>query len=118
MLPKPLICEGCPLYQTGHGFVPDENIEGATVYVLEQNPGEQEEKEGKPKVGKVGQEEQANFFPRAGLIRGRSVSLGNVLRCRWNGTNAMPVGDALKQAVAYCSRYFTPPPSTRLFVAE
>ena len=118
MLPKPPTCEGCPLYQTGQGFVPDENIEGAQVYVLAQNPGEQEEKEGKPKVGKVGQEESANFFPRAGLIRGRNVSLGNVLRCRFNQTNAMPTGDTLKQAVAHCSRYFHPPASTRLFVAE
>ena len=68
MLPKPPACVGCPLYQTGQGFVPDENIEGAQVYVLAQNPGEQEEKEGKPKVGKVGQEEFSMFRRPARFI--------------------------------------------------
>lgn len=118
MLPKPKWCESCPLYQSGMGFVPDEVIEESEVFLLAQNPGEVEEAQGKPKVGKVGQEEQAHFFPRAGLIRGRSVSLGNVLRCRYQNSNSMPTGDTLKQAVQHCARYFTPPASTKLFVAE
>ena len=118
MLPRPQECEGCPLNTGIGGFTPDETIEGAEVFILAQSPGINEEAQGKPKVGKVGQEEQANFFPRAGLVRGSSVSLGNVLRCRFNNSNAMPTGAALTQAVAHCSRYFHPPISTKLFVAE
>jgi uracil-DNA glycosylase family 4 len=107
------------MYQTGMGFVPDELIPGATVFVLGQNPGEDEEKQGKPFVGKTGQVMMSTYFPAAGLVRGENVSIGNVLRCRWQGTNNLPTGKTLYQAIIHCTKsYLSIPSSTRLIVAQ
>ena len=105
------------MYADGMGFVPDEIIENAEVFILAQNPGAEEEAQGKPKVGPVGQVEARDFFPKGGLSRGH-VSLGNVLRCRWRHGNQLPTGDTLIRAVRHCTRYLQIPASTRLVVAE
>lgn len=122
MLPKPDTCKPCPLYDDGQGFCPDEVVEGAEVAVIAQNPGADEEAQGRPKVGKIGQEEERFFFPRAGLTRGK-VTLGNILRCRMRGPdgqkcNTMPTGETLAKAVKCCSQYLRIPPATKLIVAE
>lgn len=124
MIAKPSSCEGCPLYQSGTGgFVPDEIVEGAPVFVLGQNPGEDEEHEGRPFVGKTGQAMMADFFPAGGLIRGENVSIGNLIKCRLyikgKGTNNLPTGATLAGAVAHCtSKHLAIPASTRLVVAQ
>ena len=116
---KPEKCKGCPLYQDGEGFVPDEVVEGATVFVLGQNPGEEEVREGKPFVGKTGQAMMARYFPAAGLIRGENVSISNTLRCRWNKSNNLPTGRTLINAVDHCTRaHLHIAPSIRLVVAQ
>jgi uracil-DNA glycosylase len=118
-LSKPEKCKGCPLYQSGEGFVPDEIIEGSEVFVLGQNPGEEEERQGKPFVGKTGQVMVSRYFPAAGLRRGENVSIGNTLRCRWKGGNTLPTGKLLSQAVVHCNReYLRIPISTRLVVSQ
>ena len=110
---------GCPLYQTGDGFVPDELVEGAEVFVLGQNPGVDEEKEGKPFVGKTGQKMIETYFPVAKLVRGENVSIGNVIKCRWNNSNNLPSGKTLQESVRHCVReHLYIPPSTRLIVAQ
>ena len=81
MLPKPEGCIGCPLFGDGMGFVPDEIIEGAEVFVLGQNPGEEEEAEHIPFTGRTGQRMDKRFLPLAGLTRGENVSVGNVYKC-------------------------------------
>ena len=105
----------------GLGFVPDEVVDGATIFVLGQNPGADEEREGKPFVGATGETMARDFFPRAGLTRGVNVSLGNVLRCRWvsdgQRTNLLPRGAVLRQAVAQCRQYLALPTTTKLVVA-
>ena len=116
---KPEKCKGCPLYQDGEGFVPDEVVEGALVFVLGQNPGEEEEREGKPFVGKTGQVMMSRYFPAAGLIRGENVSIGNVLRCRWKRSNNLPTGRTLYEAVERCNGvYLHIAPGTKLIVAQ
>jgi DNA polymerase len=116
---KPSSCEGCPLYQSGEGFVPDEVVEGAEVFVLAQNPGSDEEKQGKPMVGKTGQAMEAKYFPVAGLRRGENVSIGNTIRCRWKDSNNLPVGRMLANAVEHCTRaHLKIPASTKLVVAQ
>jgi len=93
-------CLGCPLRGDGsQGFVPDEIIERAPVLVVGQNPGEQEEAEGKPFVGKTGQTMEKTYFKLAGLERGR-VSIANALRCRWQDSNELPPLVQPKQAQA------------------
>ena len=111
------------MYQDGRGWVPDEVVEGADVYVIGQNPGSDEEAEGRPYVGKTGQVMEREFFPRAGLRRGENVCIGNTLRCRLivNGrrTNDMPKGEMWKQAVEHCTRaHLRIPESVKLVVAQ
>src|SRR3989442_2722161 len=73
MMSKPSSCLGCPMYQNGQGFVPDEIVEGSQVFILGQNPGADEESEGKPVVGRTGEQMMGEFFPRAGLVQGENV---------------------------------------------
>jgi DNA polymerase len=99
--------------------VPDEVVEGAEVFVLGQNPGEEEEREGRPFVGSTGRKMMAVYFPVAGLVRGENVSIGNTLRCRWQNSNNLPTGKILDQAMAHCTRaYLRIPESTKLVVAQ
>lgn len=136
-LPKPRDCVGCPFYEDGQGWVPDEMVEGAEVCVMGQNPGEDEEHgrritgfQGRlplhephppaPYLGRTGFQMERRYFPLAGLERGK-VSLANPIRCRVQGGNKLPPVTALtlRRAMEQCQRaYFHPPASTRLFVAE
>lgn len=87
--------------------------------IIGQNPGADEVREGRPYVGKTGQVMEREYFPAAQLLRGENVSIGNTLRCRWRGTNEMPQGDILRQAVAHCTRaHLRIPPATKLIVAQ
>lgn len=107
------------MFQDGTGFVPDEIIEGAPVFILGQNPGAEEEKVGKPFMGKTGQAMESKYFPIAGLIRGENVSIGNTLRCRWNNSNNLPSGRVLADSVLHCTReHLRIPRSTRLVIAQ
>ena len=111
MLPKPDTCKGCPFYDNGIGFVPDEIVDGARVTIVAQNPGKDEEAQGKPMVGKTGQALDATYLPIAGLQRGYNVNVRNVLKCRWtlpNGkrTDNLPTGVTLEQAVEHCGRHY------------
>src|SRR5207245_963376 len=117
MLPKPSGCIGCPFYGDGKGFVPDEIVQGAKVQVWLQNPGEQEEIEGKPAVGPTGQVLNQTLLPRAGLQRGVDVSVCNALRCRYNHQNKLPRGRELEGALAQCRRYDSKDGGTQLTVA-
>src|SRR3990167_6890881 len=99
-------CQGCSMYQTGaQPFVPDEIVDGSEVFVLGQNPGVDECREGRPFVGKTGQVMMQRYFPEAGLERGGNVSLGNVLRCRGRasvaGDGAEWQGDGV-EGVSWC----------------
>src|SRR3990167_7006027 len=116
---KPASCAGCPLYGTGHGFVPDELRDGATVLIVGQNPCEQEEAEGRPFVGRTGQSME-KYLRDAGLTRDE-VSVGNALRCRWRGTNDLPpiTQTITKDALRHCwAAHGRIPDGTRLIVAQ
>ena len=108
MLDKPASCVGCPMYGDGKGFVPDEWIEGSKVVVLAQNPGVDEERTGRPMVGKTGELMNTSFLPLANLERGVNVSVANVLKCRHvegaRKVDTLPTGVAYHQAVAQCTR--------------
>lgn len=120
MLPKPDTCKGCPLYGTGKGWVPDEIKSGARVLIYGQNPGEDEEREGRPFVGKTGALMESEFFKRAGLSR-EEVSIGNAIRCRWRFGNELPPVEQkiTQEALAHCTQaHFVLPEGTKLIVAQ
>lgn len=108
------------MYQDGtQPFVPDEIVDGAEVFVLGQNPGVDECREGRPFVGATGQTMTTRYFPEAGLERGINVSLGNVLRCRWRNSNDLPPESVLGPAMRHCmTSHFKPPSRTRLVVCQ
>lgn len=132
MISKPATCQGCPLYQTGRGFVPDTVVEGAELFVLAQNPDADEEKgervvgwvgdtpltepcQPAPLIGRSGWDFERVFLPLTNLDR-TQVSVGNVLRCRLHGTNALPNSKVMAQATKHCEQYLHVPASTKLFV--
>src|SRR6185503_20966839 len=103
---KPESCKGCPWFQTGFGFVPDENIPGAEVMILMQNPGSTEVDFARPACGQAGKDMDYNFIPLAGLVRGETVSVSNVLKCRWNESNDLPWDEGQRQGVQHCTNSY------------
>lgn len=108
------------MYGDGRGWVPDEMI-GADVTILMQNPGADEERMGQPAVGRSGQYLNERCLPQAGLERGVNVNVANVLKCRWiNGgqrTNNLPPAAILKPAIQHCTRtHLRIPPETKLVI--
>jgi uracil-DNA glycosylase family 4 len=99
---KNALCVGCPMFQSGDGFVPDELQSQAKVDVWLQNPGDAEERKAQPAVGATGDYLNEDLLPAAGLSRGVDVNVRNVLRCRWENTNNLPPAEILKKAVAHC----------------
>jgi uracil-DNA glycosylase family 4 len=101
------------------GFVPDEIVPKAEVFILMQNPGDTEEREGRPACGSTGKTMDEAFLPLAQLERGKNVSVGNILKCRWAGDNALPDGPLLSEAVLHCTQtHLQIPESTRLVVSQ
>src|SRR2546428_7763535 len=88
VLAKPPACQGCPFYGDGQGFVPGE-LRGSPVLVYGQNPGAEEEAQGKPFVGATGATMERNYFKVSGLSR-EDVSLDNAIRCRYKNANELP----------------------------
>ena len=110
MISKPPGCIGCPLYDNGMGFVPDEIVPGARTLVVLQNPGQEEERTGRPAQGVTGSELNNTYLPKAGLTRKTDVSVANAIRCRARGTdgkrtNKLPSGQTLALALAQCRQY-------------
>lgn len=134
LLPKPDSCRGCPGYQTGVGFVPDEIREQAPVLLMAQNPGQSEERGQRitgwsrgaplmescapgPMLGPTGYQLNTRHLPQAGLTR-EDCSLGNVLRCRWKNSNDMPPPTIAREMISHCQRvHGRIPEGTKLVVA-
>lgn len=93
---------GCPFYQYGEHYVPDIVNENSTVYVIAQNPGDNEmvgakfiethwmygevtniyeEVYPQPLIGRTGLKFNEEFLPLSGLTRDQ-ISVGNAIRCR------------------------------------
>lgn len=133
MLPKPVACKNCPLYDDGMGFVPDELVPNSRVFVMLQNPGADEEAGHnglfRPAIGQTGRKLDSDFLPLAGLTRGVDVSVGNVIKCRYRSpktgtkTNDLPSkfkqAKLEKEAAEYCLSHHTfIPDNTQLIVAN
>lgn len=115
---KPSSCQGCPLYSASTYYVPDEIVPGSEVYVLMQNPGAEEERQGRPACGKTGQALNETYLPLAGLSR-EEVSVCNVLKCRYGHSNELPPGDILEQAVQHCTQaHLSIPQDAKLVITQ
>lgn len=115
---KPEACRPCPWAQDMKGFVPDESND-SEVFHLMQNPGKTEVDCARPAYGQTGKDLDRSFLPLAGLERGVNVTVGNVLRCRWENDNKLPYGPGQAMAVAHCAKaHLHVPPSTRVIVAH
>lgn len=113
MLPKPKECEGCPWFQDGQGFVPDEiNSLDAPITFCGQNPGKDEEAIGRPFVGRSGAVVENNIA-KYGVER-KDCNWLNVLKCRWNGTDEVPDGEVTNVAIRYCTDKYLNPVVTRI----
>lgn len=120
MLPKPDGCLGCPFYGDGRGFVPDEIRERAPILVLGQNPGEQEEQQGRPFVGKTGEDMDRNWLKLAGITREQG-SFANSIRCRFRHTNDLPKvrETVVATAIEHCRRaHGKLPEGARLVISQ
>lgn len=136
MIPKPSGCAGCPLYGDGLGFVPDEIVPGADTLIVMQGPDEAAEQQGRPAVGTMGDMLADRFLPRAGLVRGRTVSVASALRCRWlepepkagtrivagkrhKASTKLPPVKMLNRAVEHCmGAHFVMPAEVTLLIAQ
>jgi uracil-DNA glycosylase family 4 len=67
-----------------------------------------------PLLGKTGRKMEREFFPLAGLQRGR-VTLRNAIRCRRNGSNELPPvhHTVTRDAIAHCHRAHYQPTAFR-----
>lgn len=110
---KPDECKGCPFYDDGMGFVPDELSPKAKVALIAQNPGETEEGMARPLIGRTGQLVM-NDLGKYGFQR-EDVSFLNVIKCRWRKPgekvkcNILPENGETHAAAKHCiEKYLIP----------
>lgn len=73
-------CDACPLSQTRTRAVPGEGRPDARILFVGEGPGADEDREGRPFVGRAGGLLN-EAFERAGLDR-REVFIANIVKCR------------------------------------
>lgn len=73
-------CTRCPLHKSRNLAVPGEGSENPLVLFVGEGPGEQEDREGRPFVGKAGALLD-RIIERMGLSR-ETVFIGNIVKCR------------------------------------
>ena len=84
-----------------------------------QNPGVEEEREGKPAIGKTDELMDTKFLPLAGLTR-QDVAVKNAICCRLNKSNELPPLDLedCRKAVEHCSRAYLRIPEGARVIAQ
>ncbi|CAB1129284.1 Type-4 uracil-DNA glycosylase [Candidatus Hydrogenisulfobacillus filiaventi] len=81
-------CEACPLARMGHGPTFGEGVPGSALLLIGEAPGEEEDRQGRPFVGRAGQLLD-RILEAAGFSRTRNVYITNVVKCRPPG-NRVP----------------------------
>ena len=74
-----VVCSDCPLHSSCRRPVPGENIQPCDVMLVGQNPGKNEDEQGKPFIGQAGQYLDSLLF-QCGISRD-SVCITNVVKC-------------------------------------
>lgn len=108
---KPNTCIGCPLYESGKGFVPDETVPDPEIVIVAEAPGKTEIHEGKPLVGSSGFVLRNWGMKVVPLIQlayeKKKVSLCNILKCLPPEVQGRPypTGETRQLAEKHCSQY-------------
>lgn len=92
-------CQQCQLAKTRNNIVVGRGNNKARVLLIGEAPGEQEDRQGLPFVGKAGQLLE-NMLAAAGIDSTRDVYICNLLKCRPPG-NRNPAQDE----IAKCNRF-------------
>ncbi len=74
------VCSRCPLHSTRTNAVPGEGPQDASVVIIGEGPGRNEDAQGRPFVGAAGKQLDG-LLKEAGLSRG-DVYITNVVKCR------------------------------------
>lgn len=95
-------CQQCPLCQTRQHAVPGQGVKKPTILIVGEAPGEQEDRQGKPFVGRSGQLLD-NMMKAIGQGRDTSVFITNVVKCR-PPANRNPREDEIAACAPYLAR--------------
>ncbi|MDX6410744.1 MAG: uracil-DNA glycosylase [Gaiellaceae bacterium] len=76
------VCRACPLWETGTQTVFGEGAKGAEVMFVGEQPGDQEDREGRPFVGPAGRLFD-EALEQAGIDRGRTYVTNVVKHFKW-----------------------------------
>ena len=74
-------CRNCQLYKTRKNAAPGEGVSSPLVMVIGEGPGEEEDKQGRPFVGKAGQLLD-KMLGSIDLSRTSNCFIANVIKCR------------------------------------
>ena len=74
-------CKGCELYRTRNNLVFGAGNQNADIFFIGEGPGENEDREGMPFVGRSGKllDETLNKF---GLSKDKNIYIANMVKCR------------------------------------
>ena len=77
-----LACQRCPLHTTRHNVVFGQGVENAEVLFVGEGPGQSEDEQGLPFVGRSGQLLDKYLFA-IDLDRASNCYIANIVKCRW-----------------------------------
>ncbi len=91
-------CVNCPLAKTRENTAPGEGAQNPLVLVVGEGPGEEEDKQGRPFVGKAGQLDK--MLGSINLSRNTNCFIANVIKCRPPNNR-----DPLPEEAAACAHF-------------
>jgi uracil-DNA glycosylase family 4 len=95
-------CRLCALHRERNRTVPGEGVPRPLVLVVGEGPGADEDRSGRPFVGRAGQYLD-RWLAAIGLDRGRNCFIGNVVKCRPPG-NRDPLPEETSACLPYLER--------------
>lgn len=99
------VCHNCRLGETRTCTVPGEGVANPLVLVIGEGPGGDEDRTGRPFVGKAGQYLD-KWLTAVGLSRETNCFIGNLVKCRPPG-NRDPQPDEISACLPYLDRQIT-----------
>ncbi len=95
-------CRKCRLCETRTNTVPGEGVLNPKVMIIGEGPGAEEDKTGRPFVGKAGRY-MDKWMDAIDLKRDRDLFIGNIVKCRPPG-NRDPLPDEIEACQTYLHR--------------
>ncbi len=92
-------CKGCRLYSTRNNLVFGEGVENADVFIIGEGPGENEDREGRPFIGRGGKLLD-ECLEKQGLSREKNIYIANMVKCR-PPENRDPKTDEKEACIGY-----------------